>query len=127
MMVLKYKMRKCPECGVIFEGHYAGRALAGHLWLKHQQRAGVKAELEGEIAKLKQKYSDLVARFNNLVSENEQLELAQSQAVDEAKKVRRELGTCPLCYKDLGSILYHDKVEAKFEGKGGYVVLKCRV
>ena len=115
MMVTGYKMRKCQECGVLFEGRYAGRALAGHLWLKHQQRAGIKAKLEGEIARSKRQYNELVARFNALVDSKEQLELAQSATVSKAKEQVEEAGKCPFCGFSLST---HHRFADILMGKG---------
>jgi len=119
-MVLKHKIRKCPDCGIVFEGGNAGKALAGHVWLKHHRRIGYKAELEGEVARLK-------GRVNELIAQCSSQEIKLKQANTEVAKVRDSLGTCYYCHNPLGNILYHELVEGnvKLDGKR-VVAFKCK-
>ena len=111
-MVLADRVKQCPECGKQFFGRYAGRAYAGHMWLSHFKRVGVR----GQIVALEQRIKELVADNARLESECRQ-----------ADKIKKGLGVCPVCYKELGNILYHEKVvgDVKLDGKP-VVAFKCK-
>lgn len=46
------RTKTCDLCGKVYQGSNAGKALAGHVWLKHHQRIGLRHELEARIVGL---------------------------------------------------------------------------
>jgi hypothetical protein len=124
MVMTEHMVKKCPECGKEFRGRYAGRAYAGHMWLSHFKRVGAR----GEIVALKQRVTDLVAYNQRLENKCNELQLMQDKAIREAEGVKNSLGVCPHCHKELGNILYHEKVvtDTKLDGKR-VVAFKCNI
>jgi hypothetical protein len=46
------RTKTCDICGKVYQGSNAGKALAGHVWLKHHKRIGLRHELEARIVGL---------------------------------------------------------------------------
>jgi hypothetical protein len=46
------KIRACHDCDKVYHGPNAGKALAGHVWLKHHKRIGFRRELEARVEQL---------------------------------------------------------------------------
>jgi hypothetical protein len=106
----------CSECGKELKNK---RALNGHLWLAHRKRTGWKWELEQEVASLKQLYNSLADRYNALISQNKELQLAQehaeSKSIQELKAKLEQAKKCPQCGYSWSIHHYYDDL---LMGKG---------
>lgn len=108
-MELKHKIRECPQCGMVFEGGYAGRALAGHMWLAHQIRSGYKAELEDKIKALETELKRVRAESKQEIMD---LQLELRSANDMWGQA-----LCPHCHS---AIDLHKQTIDKQTGKKGF-------
>jgi ribosomal protein S27AE len=83
------KVRTCHDCGKVYVGPNAGKALAGHVWLKHHKRIGIRRELEAKIEELQVALQASKSRVRVLEGELEEA----LTALDKEK--------CPECGKRL--------------------------
>ena len=99
MVITEHRVKKCPECGKEFYGRYVGRAYAGHMWLSHFKRVGVRGKivaLEQEVTNLKTYIAKLEGRCS---SQEVKLGQATKPLVIDAGSHFYEWKYCPECGK----------------------------
>jgi hypothetical protein len=90
------RTKTCDFCGKVYQGPNAGKALAGHVWLKHHKRIGLRSELEARIVELEKELSQCRTRMAALERE---LDITKFQLENEKMMLRPVASGnyCPKC------------------------------
>lgn len=99
------RTKTCDVCGKPYHGPNAGKALAGHVWLKHHQRIGLRHELEAKIAGLEAKIVGLekeLGQCRTRIPELERQLIIKEAELESEKTMLRPVASgnyCPKCGK----------------------------